>query len=756
MSRTSFQPDIATPEPGRSPRGVLRWPSARRVATSVSVNVSLAVFVGVACLSLLRIFVNTDLLVPILIGLASGLGVPSAGRLVRVPAWFSLLASTLVEAVVLCAWFTSRTNSPFNLAAFGEARQAMVYSLEQVNAIVAPSPSLIGFGIVVSLVSWMVGLTADFLCFEVPSPLGALTTPAAVAVVAATIAPRNGGVHDRTWLFAQLLALGFYVISIGLQERARRTNWFGNKPGSLLQTALVLGLVFSGLGLAAHAATERLGFDERTPSLDLRVSRQTQRQRVITSPLVSLRRRLLSLSGTEQFSVASKTADGGDAPSYWRLTALDEFNGESWQSTGEFRKVTSAGTLESRGAASGTVLQQNYLIGDLGSESLPAAYEPLRYNGPLAGVAFAIETQTLLAKGFVDRNTSYNVTSGTPRNLDPDRLETYDPVLLADDPGVRLPATFPVRVRDLALAITEDRPTAIEKARALQDFFRTRFEYSLDIPPGSSEPALQRFLFSDRRGYCEQFAGAFAAMARSVGIPARVAVGFTPGRLDPVDGRYHVTGKNAHAWPEIRLADGSWFPFEPTPGRGFPGLEATTGVVAQDQSEPVQTPVTTTTVTTAAATTVVSDPVPPVTTPPATDPPAGDDRPAVPLWSVAVLLAALAAGASGVLWRHRRRTTGPQPGGSMHRSGGRSPSHRVEKAWTTATNRLNLHGRAAETETAIATRFCGAYPELPELAELTQRARYADHTPAEIADTDAVRAEELAKAMTAGHQPPSR
>ena len=89
---------------------------------------------------------------------------------------------------------------------------------------------------------------------------------------------------------------------------------------------------------------------------------------------------------------------------------------------------------------------------------------------------------------------------------------------------------------------------------------------------------------TNRRGYCEQFAGTFAAMARSLGIPARVAVGFTWG--DPLDGEvdgtttYQVRGRNAHAWPEVYLGEYGWVPFEPTPGRGAPNAEAYTGQAA--------------------------------------------------------------------------------------------------------------------------------------------------------------------------------
>jgi transglutaminase-like putative cysteine protease len=99
---------------------------------------------------------------------------------------------------------------------------------------------------------------------------------------------------------------------------------------------------------------------------------------------------------------------------------------------------------------------------------------------------------------------------------------------------------------------------------------------------------------AERRGYCEQFAGTYAAVARMLGLPSRVAVGFTPGEQRD-DGRYYVQGKYAHAWPEIYFDGVGWVPFEPTPERGNPTEESYTGVAAAqaDDGETTATPATT-------------------------------------------------------------------------------------------------------------------------------------------------------------------
>ena len=95
--------------------------------------------------------------------------------------------------------------------------------------------------------------------------------------------------------------------------------------------------------------------------------------------------------------------------------------------------------------------------------------------------------------------------------------------------------------------------------------------------------SLEEFLFDVRAGYCQQFATAYAAMARSVGLPTRVAVGFTwesGTRHGASRGPTSCGASIAHAWPEVYFAGTGWVRFEPTPGRGAPGDFAITGHVA--------------------------------------------------------------------------------------------------------------------------------------------------------------------------------
>jgi transglutaminase-like putative cysteine protease len=124
-------------------------------------------------------------------------------------------------------------------------------------------------------------------------------------------------------------------------------------------------------------------------------------------------------------------------------------------------------------------------------------------------------------------------------------------------------------VSDLATEVTAEATTDADKMIALQNWFTSEFNYDPTVP--ASDDAIEMFL-ETRSGFSEQFASTLAVMARTLGIPSRVAVGFTPGNLN-ADGSYSVLGKNTHTWPEIWFDGIGWIPFEPTPQHAIPGAQ---------------------------------------------------------------------------------------------------------------------------------------------------------------------------------------
>ena len=134
-------------------------------------------------------------------------------------------------------------------------------------------------------------------------------------------------------------------------------------------------------------------------------------------------------------------------------------------------------------------------------------------------------------------------------------------------PMTALPPTTPAVFGDTALVVTSAGDSDYEKAVLLQNWFRedNRFTYSTDRRPGSGMRLLADFITTDRVGYCEQFAAAYAVLARSLGLPARVVVGFLDGS-EVSGGRREFTTEDLHAWPEVYFGGLGWVRFEPTPG----------------------------------------------------------------------------------------------------------------------------------------------------------------------------------------------
>jgi transglutaminase-like putative cysteine protease len=115
----------------------------------------------------------------------------------------------------------------------------------------------------------------------------------------------------------------------------------------------------------------------------------------------------------------------------------------------------------------------------------------------------------------------------------------------------------------LAQRLARGAATPYAFVLAVKRYLAHGFVYS-QHPALRSYP-LESFLFTDRRGYCQQFAGAMALLLRMGGVPARVAVGFTEGRYDPATGRWLVTDLDAHAWVEVWFPRFGWVRFDPTP-----------------------------------------------------------------------------------------------------------------------------------------------------------------------------------------------
>ena len=148
------------------------------------------------------------------------------------------------------------------------------------------------------------------------------------------------------------------------------------------------------------------------------------------------------------------------------------------------------------------------------------------------------------------RADSYHVLSLVPQVTARELAEapaTYPPQI--EEVDLNLPGGLPQRVGETAREVTSEAETPYARALALEVYLRS-FPYDLEVAkPPEGRDVVDYFLFDLQRGYCDYFASAMVVMARSVGIPAWLAVGYAMGSYDLRQGAYVVTEKDAHAWP---------------------------------------------------------------------------------------------------------------------------------------------------------------------------------------------------------------
>ena len=650
-----------------------------------------------------------------------------------------------VAAVLVLAWSCYWSTTTLGLPT-GDTWQALRDGIDAAWQLYqdeeAPVPALTGFVVTSGLAVWVIAYVADWAAFRLWVPFEA-TLPAATLFLFTALMGEDPG---RVWavgLYAGAL-LGFLLLH-RLARQEGTTHWVAERRALGQRSLLTAGSCLAAVAVAAGVivAPELPGAD--SPGVfDPRDIDGNDEPRVTVSPLVDIRSRLVDQSNVEVFTVQSGVR------AYWRLTSLERFDGRIWSSSGSYGQAE-GGLPESVDTdIDRETFDQHVVVQALAAIWLPGAYEPRALRTEGLDVRYDEDSSTLIVDSSVPNSDGlqYDLTSASPRIV-PDDLTAADQI--PDDIAERftqLPDGFSQRVRDLAVELTVGRDTAYEKARTLQDYLRT-FTYDLEVPPGHSGDALEQFLFETQRGYCEQFAGSFAALARAIGLPSRVAVGFTPGELDPADPTlFRVRGEHAHAWPEVYFPGAGWVAFEPTPGRGMPAAEPYTGVPEQQaesgRPEGVVVPPTATT-----TQTVPAGGGSPSTTAQGgggdqgTDSEAGaepDDRSGLERWVtdparrilpwVVGIVVLYVIGVSSALGAHRRR----------RRQRATTPGQRIALAWTEAVEAAALVGfrdRASDTPAERAARLAQTLPDAAgPAAVLARAAEAADYTPSGASDAD--------------------
>jgi transglutaminase-like putative cysteine protease len=301
--------------------------------------------------------------------------------------------------------------------------------------------------------------------------------------------------------------------------------------------------------------------------------------------------------------------DGPKRSLYWRATALDDYTGTGWAESLTLGSATGADEIDAAGlnpllprraSNENRWVRQDVTVEALRDQHLSGAAQPVRWRPPQDAQVRISAGEIAVLPRSLRRGQRYTVLSYVPEAKPsqlaragteyPDGIQEFLEVVqtvevapfgtsgrtaLMDVFFDRYREDFLISVNrplyDQAREVVGEARTPYAAAVALEAWFRTRggFRYDERPPlPSGAEPALVDFVLNHKRGYCQHYAGAMALMLRLLGVPARVAAGFTSGSYDEDEREWTVTDHEAHTWVEVYFPRFGWLPFDPTPGRG--------------------------------------------------------------------------------------------------------------------------------------------------------------------------------------------
>lgn len=293
-----------------------------------------------------------------------------------------------------------------------------------------------------------------------------------------------------------------------------------------------------------------------------------------------------NLTNTLVFSV--KTTDGSQ---YLMYSSYDQYDGvRVWLNSGQNTSANKANTVSYDGSLDLRSVTQTIRVVNAPGEQYPYLFGASqiastdqathlitnrsdneivawqRDNGKLAaGNVYTVASYVSNADLDSLRGVPMpNLAPSLPPDYSGQLPPTYfDPSILAT--YTKLPPVLDPRIKQLAQQITAHAKTMYDKVAALEGYLRNNYTYDATItaPPAGVE-ATSWFLFQSKRGFCNYFASAMTLMARELGIPARMAAGYTNGKFNPKTGLWDVLGTDAHAWTQIYFAGYGWINFEPS------------------------------------------------------------------------------------------------------------------------------------------------------------------------------------------------
>ncbi len=411
-----------------------------------------------------------------------------------------------------------------------------------------------------------IAVLTDWLVSGLGRPAWAIAPPAAMFAV-----PAIGTTTDTGVLSFACIALGYLAILVaeGLNSTTRWTRGLSADSAEGYGTATpVVWRAATYIGVPALVLTAILGMALPTlslPGVGFGSGPGGNGPLQLSDPTLDLRRNLNQPVDREVIQYTTDSPGGV----YLRMASLPQLSSNGFGNMQmNLDRGTELGQIPGVSSEPGRRRTTNISVADFGAEYLPLPYAARSFQAR-GEWAYDSNSLVVVANGRGNRLNAIRRLDYTVQSVDiePNAKDLVTALVgTPADAAVTslVPRDLPESLVKLTRDITDDADTPALKAAAIQAYLRSpRFTYTVKSQPGSGYRALENFLLGDQEGYCEQFAGAMAMMARVVGIPSRVAVGFLPGKRDGKT--WKVSIRDMHAWPELYFAGYGWVRFEPTP-----------------------------------------------------------------------------------------------------------------------------------------------------------------------------------------------
>jgi len=448
------------------------------------------------------------------------------------------------------------------------------------------------FVAIMSIAFWVISSWAGFALIRNQNYLGAVL-PSTVGLL--VIQSYDNAVAGRLWLlglfiFITLLLLGrlYYLQNIKSWERRRvflspdsRTDLTGSMAliaGALILISWSVPASVSSMRSAAQKWNQvtkpwREFTQDINNAFDALKSTGPGRPVDFFSSELQLGTGF-SLSDVVVFNVQVPEIPDEDNPPrfYWQGRVYDFYQDGQWYTTKTSRRdfIPSSDSL----VVSDTSGQARYrFIFFTDNNPLALLYAPAQAIWVSRTSSLMLTTNEAgddlsawFASPKLEAGESYQVEAAL-NNPDVEQLRnagTDYPIWIAER-YLQEPGNLSDRIHELAVQVTQGTQTPYDQAVLITRYLREQIEYSdsVELAPKNTDP-LEWILFEYKKGYCVYYATSEVMMLRSLGIPARLAVGFAEGEFSTDTNRYVVRKLDAHAWPEVYFPNVGWVEFEPT------------------------------------------------------------------------------------------------------------------------------------------------------------------------------------------------